>query len=154
MATRDRVAARPCARRLVFEVSVTDPIAWSLVQAWLDLEAGTARCRRRPIRPYQQPPLDRETGLFTKPWCCFFLSLGQHAGLHAALVNLGGGGGGGPGSRRSATGRRSPHGDALSPEILFDSAGECIVGFVPTRVKAMPTPTATIFLPYHARSTT
>jgi len=28
-------------RDVVFEVTVSDPVAWSLVQAWLDLEAGT-----------------------------------------------------------------------------------------------------------------
>lgn len=39
-----RVLARRLghARDMVFEVSVTDPIAWSLVQAWLDLEQGTS----------------------------------------------------------------------------------------------------------------
>jgi hypothetical protein len=30
------------ARDAVFEVTVSDPVAWSLVQAWLDLEAGTS----------------------------------------------------------------------------------------------------------------
>lgn len=29
-------------RDLVFEVTVSDPVAWSLVDAWLDLEAGTS----------------------------------------------------------------------------------------------------------------
>jgi hypothetical protein len=28
------------ARDVVFEVTVSDPVAWSLVQAWLDLEPG------------------------------------------------------------------------------------------------------------------
>ena len=38
-----RVLARRLghARDMVFEVTVTDPIAWSLVGAWLDLEPGT-----------------------------------------------------------------------------------------------------------------
>ena len=37
-----RVLARRLghARDMVFEVTVTDPIAWSLVGAWLDLEPG------------------------------------------------------------------------------------------------------------------
>lgn len=40
--------ARAIARRLgqardtVFEVTVSDPVAWSLVGAWLDLEPGTS----------------------------------------------------------------------------------------------------------------
>lgn len=40
--------ARAIARRLghgrdlVFEVTVSDPVAWSLVQAWLELEPGSA----------------------------------------------------------------------------------------------------------------
>ena len=39
-----RVIARRLgsARDAVFEVTVSDPVAWSLVQAWLDLEAGTS----------------------------------------------------------------------------------------------------------------
>jgi hypothetical protein len=39
-----RVIARRLgqARDTVFEVTVSDPVAWSLVQAWLDLEAGTS----------------------------------------------------------------------------------------------------------------
>jgi hypothetical protein len=39
-----RVIARRLgsARDTVFEVTVSDPIAWSLVDAWLDLEAGTS----------------------------------------------------------------------------------------------------------------
>jgi hypothetical protein len=37
-----RVIARRLghARDTVFEVTVSDPVAWSLVQAWLDLEPG------------------------------------------------------------------------------------------------------------------
>ena len=30
------------ARDTVFEVTVLDPVAWSLVQAWLELEAGSS----------------------------------------------------------------------------------------------------------------
>jgi hypothetical protein len=39
-----RVIARRLghARDTVFEVVVSDPIAWSLVGAWLDLEPGTS----------------------------------------------------------------------------------------------------------------
>lgn len=39
-----RVIARRLgqARDLVFEVTVSDPVAWSLVNAWLDLDAGTS----------------------------------------------------------------------------------------------------------------
>jgi len=39
-----RVIARRLghARDTVFEVTVSDPVAWSLVNAWLDLEAGTS----------------------------------------------------------------------------------------------------------------
>ena len=39
-----RVIARRLgsARDMVFEVTVSDPVAWSVVQAWLDLEAGTS----------------------------------------------------------------------------------------------------------------
>jgi hypothetical protein len=39
-----RVIARRlgAARDTVFEVTVSDPVAWSLVNAWLDLEAGTS----------------------------------------------------------------------------------------------------------------
>jgi len=39
-----RVIARRLgsARDAVFEVTVSDPVAWSLVQAWLDVEPGTS----------------------------------------------------------------------------------------------------------------
>jgi hypothetical protein len=39
-----RVLARRLgqARDAVFEVTVSDPVAWALVQAWLDVEPGTS----------------------------------------------------------------------------------------------------------------
>jgi len=122
--------------------------------------------------PYQQPFLDRQTGLVSKPWQLFFLSLlSSGSDVVGALP---------PGSvpiDRLATiasprllGRETPgfgpveelligaglaltgltlsataagveqagywtpitNGDPLSPEILFDSDGDCVVGWVPT----------------------
>ena len=36
--------------------------------------------------PYQQPLLDRQTGLVTKPWQLFFLSLAGGGGATAATI--------------------------------------------------------------------
>ena len=121
--------------------------------------------------PYQQPLLDRRTGLVTKPWQLFFLALVNGATDGGALVDgsvpvaklepiasphlLGRGSDGvGPvelitigdgltltGTELSVTaddlallGYFTPitNGDPLSPEILFDAEGDCVVGFVPT----------------------
>jgi hypothetical protein len=80
--------------------------------------------------PYQQPLLDLRTGLVTKPWHLFFLSLVSAAGVLGLLPIV-------PpltAAAVQALGYWTPitNGDPLSPEILFDSAGDCIVGFVPT----------------------
>ena len=97
---------------------------------------------QRPVLPLQagHPIADPRTGLLTPPWVIFF----QHliAYVHqAALVPLdggdfGGGSGGGtlPPPLVSGAGYWTPitNGDALTPEVLFDSAGDCVVGFVPT----------------------
>ena len=120
--------------------------------------------------PYQQPLVDRATGLVSTPWQLFFLhlagadgsnlapgsiTLAQLAPLTGSPRLLGrGSSGAGPveelfigtgltltGLTLSATGAGiatlgywTPitNGDPLTPEILFDSAGDCIVGFVPT----------------------
>jgi hypothetical protein len=122
--------------------------------------------------PYQQPIVDRQTGLVSKPWQLFFLSLlgSSAAGVLAippgslpldrletiASPRLLGRGTPGPGAVEeltigaglaltatdlhatadgiSALGYWTPitNGDPLSPEILFDAEGDCVVGFVPT----------------------
>ena len=123
--------------------------------------------------PYQQPPIDRQTGLFTKPWQLFFLGLtGGAGGLDGGTLTPGtvpldalqtidsprllgrGTAGVGPveelfiGNGLALTdltlsvtsdgieqlGYWTPitNGDPLSPEILFDAEGDCVVGFVPT----------------------
>lgn len=124
--------------------------------------------------PYQQPLLDRATGLVSKPWHQFFLRLlgqGDAAGALAdgsvtldklqpisspRLLGRGSSGVGpveqltvgaglaltatvlhvtaGGASGVDALGYWTPitNGDPLSPEILFDAAGDCVVGFVPT----------------------
>ena len=120
--------------------------------------------------PYQQPLLDR-TGLVSKPWVLFFLSLVNGATDGGSLTDgsvpvaklepidsprLLGRGSAGVGSVEqlligdglaltdltlSVTsdgieqlGFWTPitNGDPLSPEILFDADGDCVVGFVPT----------------------
>ena len=125
-----------------------------------------------PYPPYQQPLVDRATGLVTRPWQLFFLSLLPTTG--DSLINaippgslpidrleyldsprlLGRGSDGvgpvesitlGTGLAMSGTELRvtvdvadagywTPitNGDPLSPEILFDAEGDCVVGFVPT----------------------
>jgi hypothetical protein len=121
--------------------------------------------------PYQQPLLDRATGLVTKPWQLFFLALSNGATDGGGLVDgsvpvaklapidsprlLGRGSPGvGPvelitigdgltmtdttlsvtAESIEALGYWTPitNGDPLSPEILFDAEGDCVVGFVPT----------------------
>ena len=123
--------------------------------------------------PYQQPLLDRATGLVTKPWQLFFLGLtGAGSGLDGGNITDGsvpldalaaidsprllgrGSSGSGPveqlfiGTGLALTdltlsvtsdgieqlGYWTPitNGDPLSPEILFDAEGDCVVGFVPT----------------------
>lgn len=121
--------------------------------------------------PYQQPLLDRQTGLVTKPWQLFFLSLsggtldgGTIAGGTVPLDALAaiesprllGRGTAGVGPVEAlligtgliltdltlsvtsegveSLGYWTPisNGDPLSPEILFDAEGDCVVGFVPT----------------------
>jgi hypothetical protein len=85
------------------------------------------------------PIADPRTGLLTPPWVIFFQQLIATV-QQAALVPIDGGdfGGGGGGTLPPSVvlgaGYWTPitNGDPLSPEILFDSAGECIVGFVPT----------------------
>jgi hypothetical protein len=124
--------------------------------------------------PYQQPLLDRQTGLVTKPWQLYFLALGATA-VDGGTTTPGsitldklqpissprllgrGSSGVGPveqltvgeglaltGTVLSATaggdsgvdslGYWTPitNGDPVSPEILFDTEGDCVVGFVPT----------------------
>jgi hypothetical protein len=93
--------------------------------------------------PYQQPLVDR-TGHVSKPWQLFFLSLASGtSGVDSGSIT------GVPGSTGDviyhdngtlaaqpleAFGYWTPitNGDPVTPEILFDSAGDCIVGFVPT----------------------
>lgn len=108
--------------------------------------------------PYQQPIVDRG-GHVSRPWQLFFLQLAGGAGGGSSLppgtlVGRGGGSGSGPaealtiGDGLTLTGTvlavdaaavarmgywiPITNGDPVTPEILFDSAGECIVGFVPT----------------------
>jgi hypothetical protein len=123
-----------------------------------------------PYPPYQQPLLDARTGLVTKPWQHFFLSL--IGGDLVSQIAVGtirldqlqpidsprllGRGTAGSGSveqitlgaglamtgtelRVTASGIEAlgywtpiTNGDPLSPEILFDADGDCVVGFVPT----------------------
>jgi hypothetical protein len=121
--------------------------------------------------PYQQPLLDGRSGLVSRPWQLFFLSLVSNRDLLSLLSPgslpiatlepidsprlLGRGSSGvGPveeitigaglamtGTELHATatgisglGYWTPitNGDPLSPEILFDAEGDCVVGFVPT----------------------
>ena len=122
--------------------------------------------------PYQTALMDRATGLVSKPWHQFFLTLAGHDGgsiddgsiplskLQAIssprLLGRGSSGVGpveqislGAGLAMTATvlsvsaggadgvdslGYWTPitNGDPLSPEILFDAEGDCVVGFVPT----------------------
>jgi len=123
--------------------------------------------------PYQQPLLDRATGLVTKPWQLYFLALGQTAvdggqtdvgsitldklqplssprllgrgspgigpveqitigaglTMTGTVLSVGAGGGG-----VSGVGYWTPITDGVTPiaELLFDSDGDCVVGFVPT----------------------
>jgi len=80
--------------------------------------------------PYQQPLISRG-GLVSTVWHRFFLSLSST--LHLidvvpALVP--------PLTAEAvmALGYWTPitNGDPASPEILFDAAGDCVVGWVPT----------------------
>jgi hypothetical protein len=123
--------------------------------------------------PYQQPIVDRQTGLVSKPWQLFFLSLVSIAGEGVVGAIPPGGlpldrveaiasprllGRGSPGvgpveqltigvglaltatdlhataDGISSLGYWTPitNGDPLSPEILFDATGDCVVGWVPT----------------------
>lgn len=128
-----------------------------------------------PYPPYQQPVIDPGTGLVSKPWQLFFLSLlpaegtaivtaippgslpvdrvevlnsprllgrgspgvgpAEEIAIGAGLTMTGTtlaatGGGGGTG----ADGYWTPITDGVTPiaELLFDTHGDCIVGFVPT----------------------
>ena len=83
--------------------------------------------------PYQQPIVSRE-GRVSTVWHRFFLSLVSGdalADLVAAVVPpvppLTAG-------AVMALGYWTPitNGDPLSPEILFDAEGDCVVGWVPT----------------------
>ena len=123
--------------------------------------------------PYQQPIVDRQTGLVSKVWQLFFLGLtGGAGGLDGGTLTPGtvpldalqpidsprllGRGSPGVGpveallvgtgliledltlsvtpESLTAVGYWTPitNGDPLSPEILFDAEGDCVVGFVPT----------------------
>jgi len=95
--------------------------------------------------PYQQPLLDKQTGRVTKPWHLFFLSLASStSGIDAGTIVLP------PGAEDGdlvyndngtlATkpidqfGYWAPITDGVTPiaELLFDTNGDCVVGFVPT----------------------
>jgi hypothetical protein len=93
--------------------------------------------------PYQQPLLDVRTGRVSTPWHRFFLSLlSASSGLDAGQIHA-------PGSDGEVVynddgtlaaqpawrfGYWTPitNGDPLSPEVLFDAEGDCVVGWVPT----------------------
>lgn len=79
--------------------------------------------------PYQQPIVSRE-GRVSTPWHRFFLSLVSAINRVDVVPP---GGGVTPGTV-SAVGYWTPitNGDPLSPEVLFDAAGDSVVGFVPT----------------------
>jgi len=80
--------------------------------------------------PYQQPIVSRE-GRVSTPWHRFFLSLVSTINLidvvPAVVPPL-------TAEAVMALGYWTPitNGDPLSPEILFDAEGDCVVGFVPT----------------------
>jgi len=83
--------------------------------------------------PYQQPIVSRE-GRVSTVWHRFFLSLVSTPhlidlvrGLVPAVPPL-------TADAVMALGYWTPitNGDPLSPEILFDAAGDCVVGWVPT----------------------
>jgi hypothetical protein len=93
--------------------------------------------------PYQQPLLEPRTGRVSKPWHLFFLSLlSSSARVDAGLLVPPGEDGdvlyNDDGTLAAqpvqAFGYWTPitNGDPLSPEILFDAEGDCVVGFVPT----------------------
>jgi len=84
--------------------------------------------------PAPHPIADRQTGLLTPPWVIYFQHLTRDVG-HAAQPPIDAGGGditGLPGAI-AAAGYWTPitNGDPVTPEILFDSNGDCIVGFQP-----------------------
>jgi len=80
--------------------------------------------------PYAQPIVSRE-GRVSTVWHRFFLSLVSSASLTEAIATaippL-------TAAAVSAMGYWTPitNGDPLSPEILFDAVGDCVVGWVPT----------------------
>jgi hypothetical protein len=81
------------------------------------------------------PIADPRTGLLTPPWVIFFQQLITQVRDTVQVPSDGSGGAGGlPPLAVMAAGYWTPitNGDPVSPEILFDSAGECLVGFVPT----------------------
>ena len=89
--------------------------------------------------PVPQPIADPRSGQLTPPWVIYFQHLTRDVGDSLRLTGGGGGGGGSGGGAAfaalvAAAGYWTPvtNGDGVTPEILFDSAGECIVGFVPT----------------------
>jgi hypothetical protein len=93
--------------------------------------------------PYQQPLLDGRTGRVSKPWHLFFLSLlSVSSGIDAGVIVPPGADGdvlyNADGTLAAQPiwqfGYWTPitNGDPLSPEILFDAEGACVVGFVPT----------------------
>lgn len=92
--------------------------------------------------PAGHPIADPRSGILTPPWVIYFQHLTRDLGDSLRLPGGGGGGGGGPlppvppgfAALVAAAGYWTPitNGDGATPEILFDSAGEVIVGFVPT----------------------
>src|SRR5262245_3652288 len=93
--------------------------------------------------PYQQPLLEPRTGRVSRPWHLFFLSLlSRTAGIDSAQLVLPGADGdvlyNADGTLAAQPiqdfGYWTPITNAypLSPEILVDAAGACVVGFVPT----------------------
>lgn len=90
----------------------------------------------RPALPLQagHPIADPRTGLLTPPWVIFFQQLILQVRDAVQVPSDGGGAGSLPPLAVMGAGYWTPitNGDPLSPEIVFDSAGECLVGFVPT----------------------
>lgn len=89
--------------------------------------------------PAGHPIADPRSGILTPPWVIYFQHLTRDVGDSLIGPGSGGGGGGWPVPPWLATGVAAAgywtpitNGDGVTPEILFDSAGECIVGFVPT----------------------
>jgi len=94
------------------------------------LSAVEVEARGTLFVPELSPVVDVRGTLMTRPWLDWARRLTL---LVDGIISSGSGGGGGGGGGSTGPGYWTPitNGDPLSPEILFDAVGDCVVGFVP-----------------------